>query len=375
MRILIVDDHPIVASGCRTVLADEPDIALLEASDAESGERVFVTEHPDICLIDINLPTVSGFELARRILAHDPDARIIMFSMNDDPVFVARAIEVGAKGFVSKTGDPQDLVEAIREVGKGGVYLPPAMARSMAFAGPAFARSPLSKLNSREMEILRLLSAGKSLSEIAWLVHSPYKTVANTSSIMRQKLGVRTSAELVRIGDRERRGLRWRRVTLESYVMTLQTVSLNRSYGGTQGVYRHASRETKTDMTFSVYVLRHRGWHEAASGLVSVGADLHACQCDGERRISQRLRRARPDLRCAGHQSARRRRAGRSRRIPTISAWRRLLCRRHGSAVSHAITGCGVMSPRNCRNSSLSIFPSIPAGNPSWGTPWAVTAR
>ena len=183
MRVLIVDDHPIVASGCRTVLADEPDIALLEASDAESAERVFVAEHPDICIIDINLPTVSGFELARRILAHSASARIIMFSMNDDPVFVARAIEIGAKGYVAKTGDPNDLVEAIREVGTGGVYLPPAIARSIAFAGPAVAKNPLSKLNSREMEILRLLSAGRSLSEIAWLVHSPYKTVANKSSI------------------------------------------------------------------------------------------------------------------------------------------------------------------------------------------------
>ena len=199
MRILIADDHPIVASGCRTVLADETDIIILEAPDAETAERVFVAERPDICLIDINLPTVSGFELARRVLAQDAGARIIIFSMNDDPVFVGRAIEVGAKGFVSKTGDPQDLVDAIREVGKGGVYLPPALARSIAFAGQAVATNPLSKLNSREMEILRLLSAGKSLSEIAWLVHSPYKTVANTSAIIRQKLGVRTSAELVRL--------------------------------------------------------------------------------------------------------------------------------------------------------------------------------
>jgi two-component system, NarL family, invasion response regulator UvrY len=199
MRVLIVDDHPIVASGCRTVLADEPEIVVLEAADAESGERAFVAERPDVSIIDINLPTVSGFELARRILAQDASARIIMFSMNDDPVFVTRAIEIGAKGYVSKTGDPNDLVEAIREVGKGNAYLPSAIARSIAFAGPAVAKSPLSKLNSREMEILRLLSSGKSLSEIAWLIHSPYKTVANTSSIIRQKLGVRTSAELVRL--------------------------------------------------------------------------------------------------------------------------------------------------------------------------------
>lgn len=199
MRVLIVDDHPIVASGCRALLAGEGEIVLLEASDAESGERAFASAPFDICVIDINLPTVSGFELARRILAQDDKARIIMFSMNDDPIFAARAIEIGAKGYVSKSGDPCDLVEAIRQVGGGGTYLPAAIARNIAFAGPAFAHSPLSKLTAREIEILRLLGAGKSLSEIAWLVHASYKTVANTCSIMRQKLGVRTSTELVRL--------------------------------------------------------------------------------------------------------------------------------------------------------------------------------
>jgi two-component system, NarL family, invasion response regulator UvrY len=198
MRVLIVDDHPIVASGCRALFADDTDIVILEASDAESGEQVFAAEEPDVCVLDINLPTVSGFELARRILARASLARIIMFSMNDDPVFAARAIEIGAKGYVSKSGDPSDLVAAIREVGNGGVYLPAAMARSVAFAGPGFAQNPLSKLTSREIEILRLLSAGKSLSEIAWLVHSSYKTIANTSSIIRQKLGLRSASELVR---------------------------------------------------------------------------------------------------------------------------------------------------------------------------------
>ena len=198
MRVLIVDDHPIVASGCRALFADDADIVILEAADAESGEQVFAAEHPDVCVLDINLPTVSGFELARRILARASSARIIMFSMNDDPVFAARAIEIGAKGYVSKSGDPCDLVAAIREVGNGGVYLPAAMARSVAFAGPAFAQNPLSKLTSREIEILRLLSSGKTLSEIAWLVHSSYKTIANTSSIIRQKLGLRSASELVR---------------------------------------------------------------------------------------------------------------------------------------------------------------------------------
>ena len=204
MRVLIVDDHPIVASGCRALFAGDEDITILEACDAESGELAFIAERPDVCVLDINLPTVSGFELARRILARSDAARIIMFSMNDDPIFAARAIEIGAKGYVSKSGDPCDLVEAIREVGGGRVYLPAAIARRIAFAGPAAAQSPLSKLTPREVEILRLLSVGKSLSEIAWLVHSSYKTVANTSSIIRQKLGLRTSSELVRFAIESR---------------------------------------------------------------------------------------------------------------------------------------------------------------------------
>jgi two-component system invasion response regulator UvrY len=204
MRILIVDDHPIVASGCRALLAGDPDVTILEAPDAESGEGAFVAERPDVCVLDINLPGVSGFELARRILARDATARIIMFSMNDDPIFAARAIESGAKGYVSKSGDPGDLVEAIRKVGDGGVFLPSAIAQSIAFAGPAFAESRLAKLTQREIEILRLLGAGKSLSEIAWLLNASYKTTANTSSIMRQKLGLRSSSELVRFAIESR---------------------------------------------------------------------------------------------------------------------------------------------------------------------------
>jgi two-component system invasion response regulator UvrY len=204
MRILIVDDHAIVVSGCRALLAAEPDIEMLEASDAESGEQVFLAEQPDVCILDINLPGVSGFELARRMLAHAASARIIMFSMNDDPVFAVRAIETGAKGYVSKSGDPHDLVEAIREVGKGGVYLPSSIARNIAFAGRSLANGPLAKLTTREIEILRLLGAGKSLTEIAWMIQVSYKTIANSSSTMRQKLGVRSSAELVRLAIENR---------------------------------------------------------------------------------------------------------------------------------------------------------------------------
>jgi DNA-binding NarL/FixJ family response regulator len=204
LRVLIVDDHPIVVSGCRAMFADEPNIVINAAADADSGEAAFTNDSTQLCVIDINLPGVSGFELARRILRRDADARIIMFSMNDDPIFAARAIEAGAKGYVSKSGDPSDLVSAIRSVGSGGTFLPPSLAQSLAFAGPTFASSRLAKLTSREIEILRLIGAGKSLSEIAWMINASYKTVANTSSIIPHKLGVRSSSELVRVAIESR---------------------------------------------------------------------------------------------------------------------------------------------------------------------------
>ena len=116
VKVLIVDDHPIVLSGCRALLAEEG-MTMIEARDAASAQEVYAAEHPDVAVVDINLPDISGFELARRLLIRDPEARIVMFSMNDDPMFAAQAIECGAKGYVSKSDDPSTFLAAIRQVG------------------------------------------------------------------------------------------------------------------------------------------------------------------------------------------------------------------------------------------------------------------
>ena len=115
-RVLIVDDHPVVLSGCRTLFASDHSIRIEEATDAKSGHRAYVSKRPDVIVIDISLPDVSGFELMRRIRKDDPDAKIIMFSMNDDPAFVVRAVELGAQGYVSKGDDPRILLKAVRKV-------------------------------------------------------------------------------------------------------------------------------------------------------------------------------------------------------------------------------------------------------------------
>lgn len=141
MRVLIVDDHPIVVSGCKALLGADPTIEVVEAVDGEAGFSAYFANPPDVAVVDINLPGVSGLELCRRILLRDPRAKLIIFSMNDDPIFAARAIEAGAKGYIAKNDDPLLFADAVRLVAEGGVYLRPEMAREVAFirVGPGLA--------------------------------------------------------------------------------------------------------------------------------------------------------------------------------------------------------------------------------------------
>src|SRR5947208_15510095 len=127
-KVLIVDDHPVVLSGCRSLFGADNSVKIDEAGDAKAGHRAYVSKRPDVTVIDINLPDVSGFELMRRIRKDDPDAKIIMFSMNDDPAFVVRAVELGAQGYVSKGDDPRILLKAVRKVIAGDNFLSPQLA-------------------------------------------------------------------------------------------------------------------------------------------------------------------------------------------------------------------------------------------------------
>ncbi len=195
MRVLIVDDHPIIVAGCAAMLAGEGDIEVFDARDAEAGLAAYVAHSPDAAVVDIALPGASGFELTRRILRFDAVARVVVFSMNDDPIFAARAVEAGAKGYVAKNDDPYLLLRALREVMAGGVFLP---------ARRAGAANPLEALSPREMEILRMLGKGLGMAEIAEATRLSYKTIANSCALMKRKLGARTPLELVRIAMEQR---------------------------------------------------------------------------------------------------------------------------------------------------------------------------
>ena len=177
-------------------MAPEADIEVFDANDVETGFAAFAAHKPDVSVVDINLTGLSGFELVARILAQKPGAHIIMFSMNDDPAFVSRAISAGAKGYIAKNDDPSLFVTALRQVCAGETYLPGQLAKKMAFAKHD---NKLAQLSQRELEIVRLLATGQSMDEIAEKLGVSYKTIANNCSALKVKLGARTSMDLMRI--------------------------------------------------------------------------------------------------------------------------------------------------------------------------------
>lgn len=198
-RLLIVDDHPMVVSGCKSLFASDVSVKIDEANDAKSGLRAFQQRKPDVTVIDINLPDISGFELMRRIRQDDPGAKIIIFSMIDDPAIVVRAVEMGAQGFVSKGDDPRLFVKAVRRVAAGDNFISPQLAEAVTFSSAAIKANPASQMTPRELEILRLLGRGDKIVEVAEALGISYKTVANTTSLLKQKLGAKNHSDLVRI--------------------------------------------------------------------------------------------------------------------------------------------------------------------------------
>jgi DNA-binding NarL/FixJ family response regulator len=198
-KILIVDDHPMVISGCRSLFASEPGFEIEEAGDAASGYKIFVRIRPEVTIIDVKLPDVSGFELLRRIRKTEPAAKIIIFSMNDDPAFVVRAVEMGVQGYLSKGDDPRLFVKAVRRVLAGENFISPRLAEAVTFSTATLRANPASKLSTRELEILGLLAKGNKIGEVADALDISYKTVANTTSLLKQKLGVKAHSDLIRI--------------------------------------------------------------------------------------------------------------------------------------------------------------------------------
>lgn len=198
IRAVLVDDHPVVRMGYARLLDQAGDIAVVgEADDGEAAYALVPRVDPDVVVTDLSLPGFGGLELVRRLRARDPDLRILVFTMHESPVLVRRALEFGASGFLAKSSAPNALVAAVREVVRGRPV--PAGERGGAQQDEG---NLLENLTPREFEVFRQLALGRSPGECARVLHLSLKTVANYQTILKDKLGVATTAALVHLALR-----------------------------------------------------------------------------------------------------------------------------------------------------------------------------
>lgn len=197
MKILVVDDHAVVREGVRRLLATIPGAEIHEAATSQDAMTLCRSVGPDVIVLDISLDGSSGLELLRRIKVENAAQRVVIFSMHSEPGYAMRALKAGAAGYVSKSAEAGELVTAVRKVAAGDRYLDRSVANELVFS--ASTDDPLRKLSNREVEILRLLGEGKSLGEIASTFGVAYKTIANTCSRLKEKLGVERTADLIRL--------------------------------------------------------------------------------------------------------------------------------------------------------------------------------
>jgi len=198
MKILLVDDHAIVRSGLRGLLTSAMQTEILEAGTGRDALLLLRRERPDLVLLDLNLPGIGGLELLRRMLQEDKTARIMVLSMHVEPLYATRAMEAGARGYLSKNISASELLVAVRRVTNGGRYIENEIAQELALH-KVCPGGGLPDLTERELEIMRLLADGMGLTEIADALGVGYKTVANGCSQLKTKLGVTRTTELVRL--------------------------------------------------------------------------------------------------------------------------------------------------------------------------------
>jgi DNA-binding NarL/FixJ family response regulator len=197
--VLIIDDHPIVLQGCRRVLEDAGIEPVLTASDLVAGYRLYRRHQPNVVIVDLAIQGkgLGGLDLIRRIRSHNPRAHILVLSMHNDAMIVARTLEAGASGYILKDTSSEELVRAVLQVSSGVPYLDGALAMKVALSGSGARSNPLCDLTPRELQVLALLADGKPYDRIANELNVSYKTVVNVSSQLKQKLQASNLPELV----------------------------------------------------------------------------------------------------------------------------------------------------------------------------------
>jgi DNA-binding NarL/FixJ family response regulator len=196
VKILLVDDHAVVRAGLHQMFASMMDAEVREAADGDAAHLVLATWRPDLVILDLGLPGQGGLALLPGF--SKSGLRVLVVSMHAEPFYATRALEAGALGYVSKNIAPDELLVAVRTVADNRRYIEPRIAQELALQR-IDAGDRLHQLTQRDMEIMRLMAGGRSLSEIAAVFGISYKTVANTVSLIRTKLGVSRTADLIRL--------------------------------------------------------------------------------------------------------------------------------------------------------------------------------
>ncbi len=208
VKIAIVDDHPVVREGLRTLLSGQPDFEIVaEASDAQGAYPVIARSDPDVVLLDLAMPGATGITVARELLRQQPRRKILMLSMHLDEEHVASALEAGAMGYAGKDQPPAEIAAAIRSVAQGEAYLSPRVSRALLddyrrLRHGGMADGPLGALSAREREVFDLLVRGYANEAIATELSISRRTVETHRARILRKLHAHSAMELLRIAVR-----------------------------------------------------------------------------------------------------------------------------------------------------------------------------
>lgn len=203
MKVLVVDDHVVVREGIRRLLASVEGAEIHGAASAQEAIGLSQSIRPDVVVLDIDLNGASGLELLKQLKSDYAAVRIVMFTMHSDASYAMRALKAGASGYVSKSSGASELLTAVRKVASGSRYIDRSLATELVFSS-SMHDDPMQKMSNREAEILRLLGEGKSLMEIAGTFGVAYKTIANSCSRLKEKLGVVRTSDLIRLSVERR---------------------------------------------------------------------------------------------------------------------------------------------------------------------------